>query len=329
MGCPKCGNAEFDNDPTTGQIFCEKCSRIIDEYNPACPDCESFQLVNDHERGELFCRDCGLIIAENIIDLGPEWRGYDEDLKKRCRIGPPPDFTIADKEIGTSTNWLDRDYRGKYFKPEERTLLRRLKIQQRRAQFTSREKYLAIALVKIGTIVSVLKLPKDLQKRAAIIYRKAKKQNLIRGRSIEAIAATAVYWACKDHGVPRTFEEISKASGVSKKEIARTSKIISRGLKLEFIIVLPENYVPRFCSELNLNNETKLEAMDLLQKLEKKKSIPSGMSIIGFVASIIYMASIITGDWRKQKDIAAVTGVTVVTIRKRYKQIVKELGIKL
>ncbi|HLC68953.1 MAG TPA: TFIIB-type zinc ribbon-containing protein, partial [Candidatus Bilamarchaeaceae archaeon] len=55
-----------------------------------CPECGAARLIRDYEKGELLCGQCGLIIAENIQDLGPEWRAFDAEQKgKRARGGAP------------------------------------------------------------------------------------------------------------------------------------------------------------------------------------------------------------------------------------------------
>ncbi len=46
------------------------------------------RLVTDRERGEVVCAQCGLVVAEETIDMGPEWRVFDEREKRRVRKAP-------------------------------------------------------------------------------------------------------------------------------------------------------------------------------------------------------------------------------------------------
>ncbi len=46
------------------------------------------RLVTDRERGEVVCAQCGLVVAEETIDMGPEWRVFDEREKRRVRTAP-------------------------------------------------------------------------------------------------------------------------------------------------------------------------------------------------------------------------------------------------
>jgi len=73
-------------------------------------------------------------------------------------------------------------------------------------------------------------LPRNVRETAAVVYRDAVDKNLIRGRSIEGVAAAALYAACRQCSVPRTLDEIAEVSRVSRKEIGRTYRFISREL---------------------------------------------------------------------------------------------------
>jgi transcription initiation factor TFIIB len=42
-----------------------------------CPVCGG-PLVDDRERGETVCAQCGLVVAESTVDMGPEWRVFNE-----------------------------------------------------------------------------------------------------------------------------------------------------------------------------------------------------------------------------------------------------------
>jgi transcription initiation factor TFIIIB Brf1 subunit/transcription initiation factor TFIIB len=52
-----------------------------------CPACGG-PLITDRERGEVVCVQCGLVVAESTVDMGPEWRVFDEREKRRVRTAP-------------------------------------------------------------------------------------------------------------------------------------------------------------------------------------------------------------------------------------------------
>ena len=53
------------------------------------------------------------------------------------------------------------------------------------------------------------------------------------------------------------------------------------------------------------------------------------MCIRDSAASIIYIASVLCGKRRTQREVAEVAGVTEVTIRNRYKELIQNLNIEL
>ena len=85
-------------------------------------------------------------------------------------------------------------------------------------------------------------------------------------------------------------------------------------------------YVSRFCSALNLSRATETKVLEMIQRVNEKE-LTIGMHPSGVAAAAIYIASIICGEKRSQREVADVVGVTDVTIRNRYKEIIKEFGI--
>jgi transcription initiation factor TFIIB len=82
-------------------------------------------------------------------------------------------------------------------------------------------------------------IPRPVKEKAAVIYRKALDKNLVRGRSIAAIAAAALYVACRGSETPRTLHEIAEASLVDKKDVARCYRLLLRELDMQMPIANP------------------------------------------------------------------------------------------
>ena len=62
--------------------------------------------------------------------------------------------------------------------------------------------------------------------------------------------------------------------------------------------------------------------------LKSRRIIPTVVAPTGIAASALYIAAVLCGEKRTQRDIADVVGVTEVTIRTRYKDLVEKLGIE-
>jgi len=304
----------------------EKFEEIIAE----CPKCGNKRLIQDYKRAELFCEKCGFVIEDYIIDQGPEWRAFDNDQRmEKSRAGPPATYTIHDKGLSTIIDWVDKDSYGKRISSKNKTQLYRLRKWQRRIRVNdATERNLAFALSELDRMASVLNLSRNIRETSALIYRQAVDKNLIRGRSIEGVTSAALYAACRQCGVPRTLNEITSVSRVSKKEIGRTYRFLVRELSLQLPPVSPASYIFRFCSELNLSEDVKTKSLEILEKA-KEKELTSGKGPTGVAAAAIYIAAILCGDKRTQREVSEVVGVTEVTIRNRYKELSEEFGLDI
>ncbi|MEM5836706.1 MAG: transcription initiation factor IIB [Candidatus Aenigmatarchaeota archaeon] len=290
-----------------------------------CPECGSSNLIEDPNRGEMICKDCGLVIKEELIDTGQEWRAFDsEQMSRRARGGAPLTFTKHDKgmttEIGKGVGEL-------YKVPaKKRAQYYRLTKWHKRL-IKSKDRNLSFALSELQRIVSFLNLSKSIHERIARYYEEAVNKGLVRGRSIESVIAALAYAVSREFGSPRTLDEISEASGVEKREIGRTYRYIARELNLRILPADPITFVPRFCSMLGLSDRVQAKAIEILKKA-KKSEITSGKGPTGVAAAAIYIASVLVGEKRTQREVADIVGVTEVTIRNRQKELVEKLGIE-
>ncbi|MEE8168485.1 MAG: transcription initiation factor IIB [Candidatus Hydrothermarchaeales archaeon] len=300
------------------------------EYTIACPECGSKSLTKDYERAEIICNDCGRVVDEDIIDYGPEWRAFDsEQMSKRSRTGAPMNYLVHDKGLSTTIDWRNQDFSGRPIASRKMAQLYRIRKWQQRVRISNaKERNLAIALVELSKLSSKLNLSKNVREASSMVYRKALAKGLIRGRSIEAVATACIYAACRQCKVPRTLDEVAEASLMSRKEIGKAYRYISRELSFNLNPTTPIDYIPRFCSELNLNTDVQRRAVEISEKAMDKE-LTSGRGPTGVSAAAIYIASVLMGERRTQKEVADVAGVTEVTIRNRYKEIAETLEIEL
>ena len=300
------------------------------EETVKCPECGSTHLSRDFSRAELVCEDCGLVIDEDLIDHGPEWRAFDSDQReKRARTGAPMTYTIHDKGLSTIIDWKNRDSYGKSIPTRNRAQLYRLRKWQRRVRISgATERTLAIALSGLDRLASSMSLPRTVRETAAMIFRKAALKKLVRGRSIEGVTAASLYAACRQCNVPRTLDEISNTARISRKEIGRTYRYISRELELKLMPTSPQDYISRFCSVLKLSADVKAKTLEILHEATNRE-LTSGRGPTGIAAASLYIASVLCGERRTQREVAEVAGVTEVTIRNRYKELSQKLDIDI
>jgi transcription initiation factor TFIIB len=290
-----------------------------------CPECGSFNIIEDPSRGELICRKCGLVVKEEMIDTGQEWRAFDsEQMSKRARGGAPLTFTKHDKgmttEIGKGLGEL-------YKVPSKKRAQYYRLTKWHKRLIKSKDRNLSFALSELQRIVSFLNLPRSIHERIARYYEEAVNKGLVRGRSIESVIAALTYAVSREFESPRTLAEISEASGVEKREIGRTYRYIARELNVRILPADPMTFVPRFSSMLGLSDRVQAKSIEILKKA-KKFDVTSGKGPTGVAAAAIYVASVLVGEKRTQREVADIVGVTEVTIRNRQKELVEKLGIE-
>ena len=231
--------------------------------------------------------------------------------------------TKFDRGLGTDVGQKSDVYQ---LNTKERNKFFRLRKWQHRIS-TAIERNLKLALAELKRVSSFLKLSAAVEEEAARIYTLAVQRGLVRGRSMESVVAGALYAACRRHELPRTLDELSDASGIDKKEIGRTYRFITRELGIRILPSNPVDYIPRFASSLKLNAETQSKAVEILERAQKEE-LTSGRGPTGIAAASLYVAALINNEKRTQREVADVAGVTEVTIRNRYKELLRELKLK-
>lgn len=303
----------------------EKQTAFSDEEEK-CPDCGGNIIQED---SELICSDCSMVIEDSMIDHGPEWRAFNSrERDSKSRVGAPTTKTMHDDGLTTTIDWRDKDAYGKQLSSDKRRQMNRLRKWQSRIRTKdATERNLQFALSEIERMSASLGIPQNVREVASVLYRRCLDYDLIRGRSIEGVATACLYAACRREKIPRSMEEIESASRVSRKEIGRTYRYISQELELSMEPVDPKQYVPRFCSELNLPENVEAEAKRIID-IAKEAGQLSGKSPTGFAAAAIYAAALLCNEKRTQAEVAEVAQVTEVTIRNRYQEQINALGLK-
>ncbi len=294
------------------------------EYVKKCPECGGTNLFYNKEKGEVICKECGLVVEDKMVDFGQDWREFDsEGAELRRRTGAPITYTQYDQGLGTEVGRkadlynLEKKTKNKFF---------RLRKWQYRIS-TAIERNLKLALAELKRVSSYLKLPKSVEEEAARIYTLAVQRGLVRGRSMESVVAGALYAACRRHEVPRTLDELSEASGIEKKEVGRTYRFITRELAITILPSNPIDYIPRFSSSLKLTPKTQSKAVEIIEQAQGAE-LTSGRGPTGIAAAGLYVAALINGEKRTQREVADVAGVTEVTIRNRYKELLEKLDLE-
>jgi transcription initiation factor TFIIB len=136
--------------------------------------------------------------------------------------------------------------------------------------------------------------------------------------------AASLYAACRANRNPRTLREISEASLVSRKDVARCYRILLRELDIKMPIADPLSYVSKIAETVGISGKTQGLAIQFLRKARKNRFI-AGKDPMGLAAAALYLASLKNKEKVTQKQIAMASGVTEVTVRNRYKTLQNQL----
>jgi transcription initiation factor TFIIB len=294
-----------------------------------CPECSSKNLVHDYDLGETICGDCGLVLYEQTLDKGPEWRAFTHEEKtSRSRVGMPTSYSIHDKGLSTTISQVDRDAFGRKLPISTRLQMWRLRKWQIRSRVhSSTDRNLAQAMAELERLSSKVSISPPIKEKAAVIYRKALEKTLVRGRSINSIAAASLYAACRQTGSPRTLREIAEASLVDKKDVARCYRLLLQQLDFHMPISNPLTYVSKIAEKNGILGKTQGAAIAILREASRKR-FSAGKDPMGMAAAALYIACLQNNEKITQKDIAEAAGVTEVTVRNRYKALKKQLNLE-
>jgi len=288
-----------------------------------CPECGSINLTYDEQRGEVICNDCGLVVEEKMVDTGQEMYGKTDSGEKKGRGGAPLSMQKFDKGLTTNVGEISDIY--KLDSGATRKFLRLKKWQERVS--TSIERNLRLAMSELRRVASFLNLPTVVRDESSRVYNFVLQRGLVRGRSMESVIAACIYSACRSYDIPRTLDEISNASDVERKEIGRTYRFIIRKLGIKVTPSSPRDYISRFGSILHLSPKTQNDALKILKKAETSE-LTSGRGPAGIAAAALYVAALLNNEKKTQREVADVAGITEVTIRNRYKELLEKLELE-
>jgi transcription initiation factor TFIIB len=285
-----------------------------------CGRCGKNSMLSDEVTGERFCGKCGFVIAEISQDTGPEWRSFSkEGGSDPTRTGAPTSLTIHDRGLATIINPVNRDSSGKPLTSSMKSTIERLRTWDSRSKVNaSADRNLRQALSELSRLKDKLALSDAVIEKAAYIYRKALDKGLVKGRSISALIASALYAACRDTETPRTLKDVSDAGNIKKKDIARCYRLIHQELELKMPVVNPVQCVARIASKIGISEKTKRNATKILTTAQEHEE-SAGKDPMALAAAALYMSCVKNGENITQRDIAEAANVTEVTIRNRYK----------
>ena len=277
-------------------------------------------MLTDNVTGERFCGKCGCVLSDTLQDSGPEWRSFSkEGGTDPTRTGAPTSLAIHDRGLATIINPINRDSTGKPLTSVMKNSIERLRTWDSRSKVNaSADRNPRQAFGELSRLKDKLVISDAVVQKAAYIYRKALEKGLVKGRTISALIASALYAACRDAETPRTLKDVADAGNLKKKDIAKCYRLLHQELGIKMPVVNPIQCVARIASKLGITEKTKRHAVKVLEVSQehKESSCKYPMSL---AAAALYLSCVKNGEDKTQRDMAEAANVTEVTIRNRYK----------
>lgn len=283
--------------------------RSVDDY---CVDGKLHELIMDEERAEQICSKCGLIVDDHMISM--EYSGErafsKAERQKRQTHGSPVNPLIPDLQMATMI-----DKRA----PMPESLRKAVKWDSR---YSWKQRNMIQATSEIKRIGELLNLPQHVKVYAIKLYRQAFTLGLLKGRSIRAMVAASIYYACGAEKVPRTLQNIVNVSDSTFHQITKCYQSLIKELNLPSPTISPKDLVSAYISNLHLPHKVEVNAGKILDRYEKIYSL-SGKDPKGLVAAALYVASQYAKIKISQTKISRAVGITEVTLRNRLREMQK------
>ena len=303
-------------------------NKLVRTEKLVCPNCGSTDIVFDPERGELVCRHCGLVIEEHVMDLGPEWRAFSNDEALAHERAKPISPALPGQGLGNSVIGIKHNL---LLHSKLRALIR----LNRYNQYQYTERRIAELLDVIKPVKYELNLPDNVIDEAMVLFRQLASKHDLRGVRTKDLALVLLYVACKRSKVVCPLRELRNALNVERsKRISRLLGLVRQVVGNGDVIMKSQEELGRFLQRvinvLKLNEDiryhvTKL-AMEIINEGQRKR-LTNGRTFYALVASAVYIAVTLMGVRKRQRDVAEASGVTDVTIRNRYKEVVSKINI--
>lgn len=245
-----------------------------------CPECGG-RVVSDDT--EVVCEACGLVVQTDTIDHGPEWVIRDsDDAEQKRRVGAPRTAMLHDHGLGSR---IGDDTHG------DGVLTERHRDADTRAMFRSKvERNRARLLTEVRRLAGCLDLAEARQERAAVLAREAHDAGLSQGRSLDGVAAAAVYAQLRVEAAGYRLRDIVEAARASETLVRGCFSVLQRELDIQPAIPDPRDDVHRLAAALEVPPAVRGRAVQVVDRLDDA-GLLVGKAPSGVAAAAVYRAS--------------------------------------
>ena len=292
-------------------------SILNDNDEEKCINCN---IYNDFkiEDGYKWCSDCG----ENngiYIDISPEWRYYgSEDSKSSdpTRCGLPVNNLLYNMCCGTMISSRGNSPAVKSLRTIHKYIT---------SNYNDR------AILSIFEGLNIIALNNNINSMivedAKKIYKDIRDVKICRGINRDALIATCLMTSLNINNVSRSQKEIAEIFNINqtyitqaRKKLLELNNYIKNNLNHNLNITTPENFIPRFCSLLKIE-EKYISLMKLICKKIQKLPDISENTPPAIASGVIYFICYLCKLDITKKHISDICKISEVTINKCFKKL--------
>jgi transcription initiation factor TFIIB len=194
------------------------------------------------------------------------------------------------------------------------------------------------AFYELDTLRDKLALTDSVIEKTAYIYRKAQSRGMVRGRTVSAMLAAAIYIACREIGVGKTLKDIAQGANVKPKTLSQSYRILLTELDIKTPMLDPMRCIAKVANKMQLNERITRQSMDVMHTAIRKEA-SAGKNPMGLAAAVLYISylnnnmnnSVYNKNNESSKNKASQTsfaqaaGITDVTLRNLVKDLKNQL----
>lgn len=288
-----------------------------------CDTCHSAIAFSDQGFLECTNSECA-IIYKDVLDSSAEWRYYgadDNQTSDPTRCGMPINPLLKESSFGCK---VICDGHSSY---EMRKIRRYTEWQS----MPYKEKSQYDEFQRITTMAHNSGISKYVIDDAVRYHKMISEQKTFRGLNRDGIIAASIYISCRINDNPRTAKEIATMFHLDTTSATKGCKNATSIINTMEADVINENktnlgttnpcdFIDRYCSRLNMNNELTKLCKFIAVRIEKNNLMPENTPH-SIASGVIYFVCMNCNLNISKRDIHNISEISEVTINKCYKKL--------
>lgn len=314
---------QFDDNIERGHKKTIKC--VFDsEKSDFCNQCQSILYINDENFLTCSNAKCGKLFKD-ILNTSAEWRFYstsdNSSGSNPSRCGMPINPLLEESSYGCS---VSNGYCSTYE-------MKKIKRYTEWQSMPYKEKSKYDEFEKIKSLASLAGIPRIIIDSALRTHSQISDEKTFRGLNRDGVIAASIYISCRTNNFPRTAKELAQIFNLDTTSatkgcknamfiLNKLEKDMNNNEKSNFKETEPIDFIERYCSKLNMNNELIRFAKFICMKISKNNYLLDNAPH-SVAAGIIYFISELCNINITKQDINKASNISEVTINKCYKRI--------